>query len=51
MVCCLSAVFLGLALIAIAIKLYTKLTIGWDNSFTCLNGKTALVTGANTGIL
>ncbi|XP_049824178.1 retinol dehydrogenase 11 [Aethina tumida] len=37
------------ALLAIA-KLYIKLTTGWCRSQTCLVGKTAIVTGANTGI-
>lgn len=38
-----------LAIIGIILKIYTKLTTGWDNSFTCLVGKTAIVTGSNTG--
>ncbi|KAF5307648.1 hypothetical protein FQR65_LT06703 [Abscondita terminalis] len=31
-------------------KLYLVLTTAWDKSPTCLVGKTALITGANTGI-
>lgn len=46
---CFSCVLITLAFIAIILKLYTKLTTGWDKSFTCLVGKTAIVTGANTG--
>ncbi|EFA09602.1 retinol dehydrogenase 11 [Tribolium castaneum] len=38
-----------LAAYAIA-KIYFKLTTGWCKSQTCLVGKTALITGANTGI-
>ncbi|XP_066250709.1 retinol dehydrogenase 11-like [Euwallacea similis] len=37
-------IFLGI------IKLYIKLTTGWCKSNVCLIGKTAIVTGANTGI-
>ncbi|EFA09601.1 retinol dehydrogenase 11 [Tribolium castaneum] len=33
-----------------AIKIYLKLTTGWCKSRTCLLGKTALITGANSGI-
>jgi retinol dehydrogenase-11 len=33
----------------LALKIYTRLTIGWCKSQTCLVGKTTIVTGANTG--
>ncbi|XP_018319143.1 retinol dehydrogenase 11-like [Agrilus planipennis] len=39
-----------IALVLIILKIYNKLTVGWDRSYTCLIGKTAVVTGANTGI-
>lgn len=42
----------GLLLIVgglIAVKLYVKLTAKRNNSYVCLVGKTAIVTGANTG--
>ncbi|KAK4886867.1 hypothetical protein RN001_003138 [Aquatica leii] len=32
------------------VKIVTKLTTGRDESYTCLVGKTAIVTGSNTGI-
>lgn len=32
------------------LKLYIKLTTEWCRSNVCLVGKTAIVTGANTGI-
>ncbi|XP_019879193.2 retinol dehydrogenase 11 [Aethina tumida] len=47
--CLLKLVAVIGALLAIA-KLYIKLTTGWCRSQTCLVGKTAIVTGANTGI-
>ncbi|KAK9717818.1 short chain dehydrogenase [Popillia japonica] len=43
----------GLLLIVgglIAVKLYVKLTAKRNNSYVCLVGKTAIVTGANTGL-
>lgn len=30
-------------------KVFIKLTIGFDNSYTCLVGKTVIVTGSNGG--
>lgn len=38
-----------LALITVIFKLYIKLTTGICKSQVCLKGKTAIVTGANTG--
>jgi retinol dehydrogenase-11 len=38
------------ALVVLLVKTYAKLTTGWCRSQTCLVGKTAIVTGANTGI-
>lgn len=41
---------LGLiVLIIFMVKIYIKATTGWDNSCTCLTGKTIIVTGANSG--
>ncbi|KAF5302798.1 hypothetical protein FQA39_LY01978 [Lamprigera yunnana] len=37
-------------LIIIVANVLFKLSIRWDRSYTCLLGKTALVTGANSGI-
>jgi hypothetical protein len=37
------------ALVVLLVKTYAKLTTGWCRSQTCLVGKTAIVTGANTG--
>jgi retinol dehydrogenase-11 len=34
----------------LALKIYTRVTVGWCKSQTCLVGKTTIVTGANTGI-
>lgn len=34
----------------VSLKLYIKLTTGICTSQVCLKGKTAIVTGANTGI-
>ncbi|XP_044268105.1 retinol dehydrogenase 11-like [Tribolium madens] len=48
MVLC-TLIFAILAIFAIA-KIYFKLTTGWCKSQTCLVGRTALITGANTGI-
>ncbi|KAI4456209.1 phosphatidylinositol-glycan biosynthesis class f protein-related [Holotrichia oblita] len=47
---CLSILFSVIAFAAIALKIYVKLTIKWNNSYTSLVGKTAIVTGANIGI-
>ncbi|CAH0554938.1 unnamed protein product [Brassicogethes aeneus] len=47
---CFIKLVLGVAIILSAIKIYCKLTIGWCRSQACLTGKTAIVTGANTGI-
>lgn len=38
------------ALSLVSLKLYLKLTTGLCKSQVCLKGKTAIVTGANTGI-
>lgn len=38
-------------IVVLLLKCYLKFTTGWCNSYTCLVGKTAIVTGANTGIL
>lgn len=45
----LMIVVLSIALTALSLKLYKNTTTGWDNSFTCLVGKTTLITGSNTG--
>jgi len=50
-VCCSCTTGLVLFVILLAIfKAFLKLRIRWDKSATCLVGKTAIVTGANTGI-
>lgn len=49
MLCCLSIPFVIIAIAAILLKIYIKLTIKWNNCYNCLVGKTALVTGANIG--
>lgn len=38
-----------IALVSVICKLAIKLTTGWCRSQVCLKGKTAIVTGANTG--
>lgn len=38
-------------LFVLCVKLYIKLTIGRCESPVCLKGKTAIITGANTGIV
>lgn len=38
-----------LLIAAVLVKVYIKLTTGWDYSYTCLAGKTIIVTGANSG--
>ncbi|KAJ3643648.1 hypothetical protein Zmor_026347 [Zophobas morio] len=43
-------IFLIIFVLVIAFKIYMKVTTGWCRSHTCLVGKTAIVTGANTGI-
>ncbi|KAK9717812.1 short chain dehydrogenase [Popillia japonica] len=50
MLYCLSIPFIIVAIAAILLKIYIKLTIKWNNCYNCLVGKTALVTGANIGI-
>jgi len=52
MLCCLlhSYVFWGLVVLFFAIRQYCKFTNGICRSQKQLNGKTAIVTGANTGI-
>ncbi|KAI4462291.1 phosphatidylinositol-glycan biosynthesis class f protein-related [Holotrichia oblita] len=47
---CLSIFFSIIAFAAIALKIYVKLTTKWNNSYTTLVGKTAIITGANIGI-
>ncbi|GJQ85020.1 hypothetical protein Trydic_g3681 [Trypoxylus dichotomus] len=42
---------LGIAISsAIAFRIYMRLTTRWNGCYTCLIGKTAIVTGANSGI-
>lgn len=36
-------------LLLLAIKLYIKLTTGINNTYTCLIGKTVIITGGNSG--
>ncbi|XP_018319140.1 retinol dehydrogenase 11-like [Agrilus planipennis] len=43
-------VIIGFSLLLITLKIYIKLTTGWDRSHTCLVGKTAVVTGPDSGI-
>jgi len=47
---CLTCILFWVAVVLIIIKLYIKLTTGWSRSNVSLVGKTAIVTGANTGI-
>lgn len=42
-------VIVFLFFVAFITKIYIKLATGWCRSKTCLAGKTAIVTGANTG--
>lgn len=42
-------VLFWIAIILGVLKVYLKLTTGWCRSNVCLVGKTAIVTGANTG--
>jgi len=49
-ICTSLLVSLVILVIGIVFKIYLKLTTGWCRSATCLVGKTAIVTGANTGI-
>ncbi|KAI4462297.1 phosphatidylinositol-glycan biosynthesis class f protein-related [Holotrichia oblita] len=42
---CLSIFFSIIAFAAIALKIYVKLTTKWNNSYTTLVGKTAIITG------
>ncbi|GJQ85022.1 hypothetical protein Trydic_g3683 [Trypoxylus dichotomus] len=49
MACFLCAVLAVVALGA-ALKVYLKLTTRWNRSYVSLIGKTAIITGANTGI-
>jgi len=48
----ITAIIVILCIIAlfIILKVYIKLSRGWDRSATCLVGKTIIVTGANSGI-
>ncbi|GJQ85023.1 hypothetical protein Trydic_g3684 [Trypoxylus dichotomus] len=39
-----------LCCVPIIVKIYWKLSTKWNGSYTCLVGKTAIVTGANTGL-
>lgn len=48
---CITCVLFAIVLILLLFKIYLKLTTGWCTSNVCLVGKTAIVTGANTGIL
>lgn len=36
--------------VAVLVKIYIKCTTGWDESHTCLAGKTIIVTGGNSGV-
>ncbi|XP_050297543.1 uncharacterized protein LOC126736916 [Anthonomus grandis grandis] len=47
---CVTYLVFWLAIILIIVKLFIKLTTGWCRSNVCLVGKTAVITGANTGI-
>ncbi|XP_060529998.1 retinol dehydrogenase 13-like isoform X2 [Cylas formicarius] len=47
---CLYSLFFWIALGLVCFRIYLKLMTGWCRSQVCLVGKTALVTGANTGI-
>lgn len=47
---CVTCVLFAVFLILVLFRLYLKLTTGWCTSNVCLVGKTAIVTGANTGI-
>ncbi|KAF2899646.1 hypothetical protein ILUMI_06528 [Ignelater luminosus] len=49
MVFCLPGFILVIILLLI-LKIFQKFSTAWDHSQTCLVGKTAIVTGANTGI-
>ncbi|XP_068897544.1 retinol dehydrogenase 11-like [Tenebrio molitor] len=44
------SVILATIILCVAIKIYLKVTTRWCESATCLVGKAAIVTGANTGI-
>ncbi|KAF2885832.1 hypothetical protein ILUMI_20341 [Ignelater luminosus] len=44
------AVIASIIALVFVFKIFLKLTTGWDRSPTCLVGKTAIVTGANSGI-
>lgn len=46
----LTTVILVIVLPLIILKLYNKFTVGRNYSYTCLMGKTIIITGANTGI-
>lgn len=48
--CCLMTIAFYLILAGIILKAYTKLSMGWCRANVCLVGKTALVTGGNSGI-
>lgn len=37
-------------ILAACLKIYWKLSTKWNGSYKCLVGKTAIVTGANTGM-
>nr|XP_969508.2 PREDICTED: uncharacterized protein LOC657996 [Tribolium castaneum] len=43
-------VIVFLLIFGVILKIYIKFTTGWCRSKTCLVGKTAIITGANTGI-
>ncbi|CAG9773773.1 unnamed protein product [Ceutorhynchus assimilis] len=44
------SILFWVAVAVLAFKLWVKLTTGWCRSNVCLIGKTAIITGANTGI-
>lgn len=46
---CLVQLVTAVVALLLAVKVYIKLTTGWCNSQTTLQGKVAIVTGANTG--
>jgi len=47
-ICCTAIAII--ATLLIIFKVWLKWVVAWDRSYTCLVGKTTIVTGANTGI-
>lgn len=45
----LYTLYFAALVIILLIKFYIKYTTGKNNSYTCLVGKTAVITGANSG--